>query len=270
MKQRSMQSKSTASHNNEIPLFRRGFHEHFSTIKHTTLFAFTIILLLGSFVVSQGHTADVYADTSIGSRYTCSWHRVLPGETLGYLSSSYHTSVSHMAYTNHIRNVNLIFVGQSLCIDSPREYNNGMFANGLVRWYAYNSLDWSNRAQTTIQIRQTARRYGLAANLLLAIAWQESGLNQHVISRDGGIGVMQIMPYTANGLNKQTGIFYNPYKLADNITLGAIYLRSLMRTFHGNLTLVISAYNEGGWNVVHRGILNGRYVRNVKALMYRL
>jgi Transglycosylase SLT domain/LysM domain len=270
MQQRPAQRKSITSYGSETSAFRRIFHEHFSTIKLATLLAFTTILLFGSFAVTQKQAADVYADASMAARYTCGWHRVLPGETLGYIASSYHTSILSMAHTNHIHNVNLIFVGQSLCVNSPRGYSNGMLANGLVRWYAYNSLDWSNRTQATIQIRQTARRYGLAANLLLAIAWQESGLTQHVISRDGGIGVMQIMPYTANGLNRQTGVSYNPYQLADNITLGAIYLRSLMYTFHGNLTLVISAYNEGGWNVIHRGVLNGRYVHNVKALMYRL
>ncbi len=270
MKQTSIQRESILSHDRETSPLRRFFYEHFSTLKLATLLAFTTMLLFGSFVITQKQAADVYADASIGARYTCNWHRVLPGETLGYIASSYHTSILSMAYTNHIHNVNLIFIGQSLCVNSPHGYSDGMLANGLVRWYAYNSLDWSNRTQVAIQIRQTARHYGLAANLLLAIAWQESGLTQHVIARDGGIGVMQIMPYTANGLNRQTGISYNPYRLADNITLGAIYLRSLMYTFHGNLTLVISAYNEGGWNVIHRGVLNGRYVHNVKALMYRL
>jgi hypothetical protein len=80
---------------------------------------------------------------------------------------------------------------------------------------------------------------------------------------------MQLMPRTASGLNAQAHAHYNPYKLADNIALGAIYLHSLWRGLHGNLTKVISAYNEGGWNVVHRGIFNWRYVNNVKALMRR-
>jgi soluble lytic murein transglycosylase-like protein len=80
---------------------------------------------------------------------------------------------------------------------------------------------------------------------------------------------MQIMPSTARGLNAQAHTHYNPYKLADNITLGAIYLHSLWQGLHGNLIKVVSAYNEGGWNVVHRGILNKRYVNSVLALMRR-
>ncbi len=116
-------------------------------------------------------------------------------------------------------------------------------------------------------MRQAAADYHLPASLLLAIAWQESGWEQHVISHDGGIGAMQIMPYTAMSINAATGIRRDPYKLSDNIYLGANYLHSLWIKFHGNQTQVISAYNEGGWAVVHRGIFNWHYVNNVSYLM---
>ena len=77
------------------------------------------------------------------------------------------------------------------------------------------------------------------------------------------------MPATAQGLNKQVGGHYDPYKLRDNIELGAIYLHSLWQGFQGNQTKVISAYNQGGWSVIHRGIFNWSYVHNVQALMKR-
>ncbi len=270
MKQISIQRKSALSHG--CKRLRDFLCQHFSTINHAALFALTALLLLSSFVVTQSHTTNVHADATVEAGYTCNWHKVVPGDTLGYIASSYHTSILNLAHTNHIYNINLIFVGQSLCIDYQPGHStstNGMLANGRVRWYAYNSLNWSNKTQVATQIRRVAARYGLSAQLLLAIAWQESGWNQHVISRDGGIGVMQIMPYTAYGLNIQTRNSYNPYQLSDNIELGAIYLRSLIISFHGNLNEVISAYNEGGWNVLHRGIFNWRYVYTVRALMYR-
>ena len=78
---------------------------------------------------------------------------------------------------------------------------------------------------------------------------------------------MQLMPYTAMGLNESTGIRRDPYHLWDNINLGATYLHSLWIGFHGNLTKVISGYNEGGWAVIHRGIFNWHYVNNVLYLM---
>ncbi len=244
-----------------------------STIKQIVLIVFTCLLFFSSFAITQKDMTAAYAATTVEAGQTCTWHRVMSGDTLGDLAFSSHSNVQRLAHINHIRNVDLIFVGQNLCIDSTvhrtKGSTNGMLSNGSVRWYAYDALDWSNKAEVAKQLRQAAVRYGLSANLLLAIAWQESDWNQHVISYDGGIGVMQIMPYTAYGLNQQTRMSYNPYKLSDNIKLGAIYLRSLMNGFHGNLDEVISGYNEGGWSVVHRGIFNWKYVHSVRALMQK-
>jgi len=116
-------------------------------------------------------------------------------------------------------------------------------------------------------LHEVAARYGLPANLLLAIAWQESGWTQHVIAWDGGIGVMQVMPYTAMRINTGTGIRRDPYHLWDNINLGATLLSWLWRNFHWNLVQTISAYNEGSWAVVRRGVYNWHYVSNVLSLM---
>jgi len=139
--------------------------------------------------------------------------------------------------------------------------------NGTVRWYYFKALQWSTRGQVISMLRWAAHRYGLPVNLLMAIAWQESGWTQHVIAWDGGIGVMQLMPYTAMGINSGTGIRRDPYHLWDNINLGATLLSWLWHNFHGNLAKVISAYNEGGWAVVRRGIFNWHYVNNVLYLM---
>jgi soluble lytic murein transglycosylase-like protein len=81
---------------------------------------------------------------------------------------------------------------------------------------------------------------------------------------------MQLMPYTAMGLNSSLGQRFDPYSLWDNLNLGATYLEWLWRGFNGNLPEVISAYNEGGWAVRHQGIFNWSYVNNVLALMNNL
>ena len=78
---------------------------------------------------------------------------------------------------------------------------------------------------------------------------------------------MQIMTYTAMTINNGTGIRCDRYKLWDSILLGATYLHWLWNGFHGDLVRIISAYNEGGWAVIHRGIFNWRYVSNVLSLM---
>jgi LysM repeat protein len=233
----------------------------------------TIVLLFTSFIVSHDQKTAQAANPGPGN--VCSWYTVRWGDTLSIIGARYHISYWTLARVNAIPNVNLIFVNQRLCIpvrgggSSSRGWTpNGVTASGYVQWYDYSALDWSTRPEVDALLHRAAAMYGLPANLLLAIAWQESGWYQHVIAWDGGIGVMQIMPYTAMAINAGTGIRRDPYHLWDNIQMGAQYLRWLWNGFHGNLDEIISGYNEGGWNVIHRGIFNWRYVNNVLSLMW--
>ena len=248
---------------------------HTSTCKNVVLLVFTMLLLLGSVLVSQNQSDAYAANPGVGN--ACLWYKIRSGDTLGRIARSNRLTIQTLAYANNIRNSNLIFTGHNLCIPyakgtSPTrgQGGSGVLANGYVLWFAYSALGWSTRGEVSALLRQAAAHYGLPANLLLAISWQESTWNQHVIARDGGIGAMQIMPYTAMVLNAMTGVRRDPYKLWDNINLGALFLRTLWVYFRGNLIKVISAYNEGGWNVVHRGILNWGYVNNVITLMRRM
>lgn len=244
-----------------------------SIARNTILLLFSALLLFGS-LAFVGQQSTVQA-ANPGAGNACSWYRVNWGDTLNGIARRYHTSIWTLARANYIRNVNLIFAGQTLCIPYRAGHGSvpggtsgsGVESNGVVRWYDYADLDWSTRPEVEGLLRQAAAHFGLPANLLLAIAWQESGWYQHVIARDGGIGVMQLMPYTTMALNAGTHIRRDPYHLVDNIYLGATYLSWLWHSFHGNLDEVISGYNEGGWAVVHRGIFNWRYVNNVRYLM---
>lgn len=232
------------------------------------------ILVFSSFVVSQDQRSAQAANPGPGNG--CNWYTVRRGDTLSAIGWRYGSNYSTLARVNGIWNVNLIFVNQRLCIpyrlggsgnQGGGRVSSGLLANGTVLWYAYSALQSSSRGQVVSLLHRAAAMYGLPANLLLAIAWQESGWFQRVIARDGGIGVMQLMPYTAMGINRGTGIRRDPYILWDNILLGTTYLRWLWNGFQGNLVKIISAYNEGGWAVIHRGIFNWRYVNNVLSLM---
>jgi hypothetical protein len=236
------------------------------------LLASISLLSLGSWIAISVQANAYGTNPELGN--VCRWHTVLAGDSLGRISNYYHSSIWSIADANQIANISRIFVGQRLCIPSRTSDHaggaaGGLLSNGVVRKFAYDALEQSSQLQVASLLQQAAARYGLPANLLMAIAWQESGWNQHVIARDGGIGAMQIMPSTAQALNKQANGHYDPYKLQDNIELGAIYLHSLWQGFHGDVVKVISAYNEGGWNVTHQGIYNWSYVHNVQLLMNR-
>jgi hypothetical protein len=245
-----------------------------SISRHVVLLVFTVLLLYSSFATANTRSAVLAANPGAGN--ACLWYKVRWNDTLTSIARSHSSNIRMLARVNNIRNINLIFVGQKICIPyragssaSTTASGGGLQANGVVLWYDYSALQWSTRPQVAALLRKAAAHYGLPAKLLLAIAWQESGWYQHVIARDGGIGVMQLMPYTAMSINAGTGIRRNPYLLSDNIYLGATYLYWLWHNFHGNLVKTISAYNEGGWAVIHRGIFNWRYVNNVLALMRR-
>lgn len=53
---------------------------------------------------------------SVDAASACDWHTVQPGDTLGNLGWKHHSSAMAIARANHISNVNLIYVGQRLCI----------------------------------------------------------------------------------------------------------------------------------------------------------
>lgn len=280
-----MSTTSVQNHNTTLPTEQRLTEQRETRTptrlrsryyKQAILISCTLLIIFSTMVVSYNRPTVLAADP--GSGNVCSWYTVHAGDTLSAIAWNGHTNIWTLAHTNHIANVNLIFIGQRLCIphragggggsnQGSGGWQSGVLPNGYVLWYAYGALQGSTRAEVTAMLRQVAARYGLPANLLLAIAWQESGWTQHVIARDGGIGVMQLMPYTAMSINAGTSVRRDPYHLWDNLNLGATYLYWLWQNFHGNLVKVISAYNEGGWAVIHRGIFNWGYVNSVLYLM---
>lgn len=110
---------------------------------------------------------------------------------------------------------------------------------------AIRRVDAAARAPSTTprpmaaQVRAAAARYGLAPELLDAVARQESGYRTDVVSRVGAMGVMQLMPATARALG------VDPRNPIDNLNGGAAYLRAQLDRFDGRIDLALAAYNAG-------------------------
>jgi soluble lytic murein transglycosylase-like protein len=88
-----------------------------------------------------------------------------------------------------------------------------------------------------------AKRYRLDPALLHAVIKAESDFRQHVVSRKGAVGLMQLTPDTAVML--RVADIHDPIQ---NIRGGAKQLRYLLNLYDGNLPLALAAYNAG----VHR------------------
>ena len=89
-------------------------------------------------------------------------------------------------------------------------------------------------------ISKYADKNGLDADFVRAVINQESGFNPNATSKCGAMGLMQLMPGTAEGLGVK-----NAYDPEQNIEGGTKYLKGLMDRFDNNKSLALAAYNAG-------------------------
>jgi Transglycosylase SLT domain len=112
------------------------------------------------------------------------------------------------------------------------------------------SLEIVEIVEIEAHIREVAVRYDIPPILVAAIVEAESEFNPRAVSRRGARGLMQLMPGTASSL--QVSDTFDPY---ENIEGGVRHLRRLMDRYHGNLPVVLAAYNAGEQAVmVYRGV----------------
>jgi soluble lytic murein transglycosylase-like protein len=98
----------------------------------------------------------------------------------------------------------------------------------------------SKPALTPIELAdQAADKYGLPRWLVRSVMRAESGFQPQAVSPKGAIGLMQLMPGTAQTLGA------DPKDPAQNTDAGARYLRDLLQMYNGALWHALAAYNAG-------------------------
>lgn len=97
-------------------------------------------------------------------------------------------------------------------------------------------------------IEQAARREDLRRDLLNAVIKQESAFRPCAVSVKGALGLMQLMPATAEQFSVRDA--FDP---KENIDAGAKLLKSLLTRFGGDVALALGAYNAGPANVEAAG-----------------
>jgi len=105
-----------------------------------------------------------------------------------------------------------------------------------------------NPAEFDSIITSCCNLYGVPKSLVKAVIHAESGYNPNAVSRKGAEGLMQLMPGTAQQLKVSDS--FNP---SDNIKGGVRYLKFLLDTFKGDVSLALAAYNAGLTKVAKYG-----------------
>jgi soluble lytic murein transglycosylase-like protein len=125
---------------------------------------------------------------------------------------------------------------------------------------------------TANDIARVASAHGVPGSLASAIAWQESGFNNSMVSSANARGVMQVMPGTWSWVQENlTDRPLNPDSPTDNVHAGVLYLRQLLDETGGDEDTAIAGYYQGLGSVRSRGLYDDtkRYVENVQALRGR-
>lgn len=103
---------------------------------------------------------------------------------------------------------------------------------------------WSSNTNSTDKydhfIEAASKKHGVSFPLIKALIKAESDFNPRAVSKAGALGLMQIMPKTANALKIE-----DPFDPWDNIMGGTYYFKQLMDRYGGELQLALAAYNAG-------------------------
>ncbi|KRD26845.1 lytic transglycosylase [Acidovorax sp. Root267] len=106
-------------------------------------------------------------------------------------------------------------------------------------------------------LRAASSKHGVDYELLQAVIATESGFDATAVSPKGAVGLMQVMPATANRFGVSTDAKRTvEQKLADpavNVPTGTRYLRHLLDLFPGRMDLAVAAYNAGEGAVQRAG-----------------
>ena len=126
----------------------------------------------------------------------------------------------------------------------------------------------SNHSSAEIDslVEQAASRHQVDPGLVRAIVRVESDFDPKAVSRKGAMGLMQLIPATA----QRFGVA-NPFAPKQNLEGGINYLKYLLDLFGGDLSLSLAAYNAGEHTVQRSGGIPAisetqNYVRKITIL----
>ena len=189
-------------------------------------------------------------------------HVVAPGESLSSIAQRYGVTLGALVSANGIANPDFIRIGQRLSVPGGTGGTGGSAPAPMM-----------TSADVQAYIREVAASHGLPPSLMVGLAWLESGFNQNLTSWAGAVGVMQIMPSTAewaldylepSAVNWRTDA-------RDNIRLGVALFAHLYWQSGWDVELALGFYYQGWYSIERFGMFaeTRQYIANVLALSRR-
>jgi soluble lytic murein transglycosylase-like protein len=198
-------------------------------------------------------------------------YTVQPGDTLASIASRSGIGIGQVAWMNGLDPAAVLLAGTVLKLPTgapPAQQQQPTPAAPVVPAAEPNPTPVQ---VTAADIGTVASGHGVSPSLAAAVAWQESGFQNGVVSAANARGVMQILPGTWEWIEQQSGRQFDPNSATDNVQAGVMYLDTLLRDSGGDEATAVASYYQGASSVRRVGMLpeTQQYVANVMALRPR-
>ncbi len=200
-------------------------------------------------------------------------YTVESGDTVSGIARHFGVAASDIVSLNALANPNRIRIGQKLHLPAGADEASTL-ALLAARYPAMPTsiTDNPERLRLIPSFERWAAHYGVAPDLLMALAYQESGWQAHVISYKGAIGIGQLLPGTARWVATDLIGLPNldPHNPDDNIRMSARFMSWLIG-FHGSEALALAGYYQGPTSVAALGLFQQTqdYVASVSSARAR-
>jgi LysM repeat protein len=197
-------------------------------------------------------------------------HTVQAGETLWVISGRYGVSIQSIVDTNQLASAGFIRTGQQLVIPtaaggaapSPSSVT-------IAGMPAAMAAAVAARAASRDLLVAAAREFAVPEAFVLAVSWHESGWQPGVVSSAGAVGLMQLMPDTADWVAGT--MLHEAPAMSDarwNARAGVRLLAFYLSRYQSDKAKTLAAYFQGMGSVDQIGILvsSQPYIDSITAL----
>jgi soluble lytic murein transglycosylase-like protein len=194
-------------------------------------------------------------------------YTVRPGDTLSAIAARSGVSAGEVAYMNGLDADAVLVAGTALKLPTGSALTEAP-GPAPTTWPAAGP-EPTNEFVSPELVGQIAAEHGVSPSLAAAVAKQESGFNNGVVSAANARGVMQVMPGTWDFIQGTLASDpLDPTSARENVHAGVLYLAQLLADTAGDEHAAVAAYYQGLGSVRRIGLLDEtrRYVEDVMAL----